>query len=175
MKTRLFAFCVGALIFFGCAQKEIVFTQEKLCQAPIGSIMHKNIIKKEGNATISQNEFKDYLIQIINGTNCLEIVTEPKEDTYALNATYNLKINNSVDEKILSSESTHTLNAQVTLSLSDNKQIRQEIGQSSIEVKDKEILGIGGKDKISREDEINAIKNSILLAIKNFISSLQAQ
>lgn len=175
MRTHFFTLCAGALLFLGCAQKEIVFTQEKLCQAPIASIMLQNIVKKEGNATISQGEFKDYLLEIINATNCLEVVTEAKDNTYALNATYDLKINNAVDEKMLSSESTHTLNAQVTLSISNDKQIRQEVGQSSIEVKDKEILGLGGKDKISREDEINALKNSTLLAIKGFISALQAQ
>lgn len=173
MKTHFFTLCAGTLLFLGCAQKEIVFTQEKLCKAPIASIMLQNIVKKEGNATISQGEFKDYLLEIINATNCLEVVSKAKENTYALNAMYDLKINNTVDEKVLSSESTHTLNAQVTLSISNDKQIRQEVGRSSIEVQDKEILGIGGKEKISREDEINAIKNSLLLALKNFIANIQ--
>ncbi|RDU69629.1 hypothetical protein CQA62_02995 [Helicobacter cholecystus] len=174
MKTHIFTLCSGVLLFLGCAQKEIVFTQEKLCQAPIASIILQNIVKKEGNATISQGEFKDYVLEVINTTNCLEIVTEAQENTYALNVTYDLKINNTIDKQILSSENTHTLNAQVTLSISNDKQIRQEVGQSSIEVKDKEILGLGGKDKISRKDEINALKNSLLLALKSFISTLQS-
>lgn len=175
MKTSLLGFCIGSLVLMGCAQKEIIFTQEKICQAPIASIMLQNIVKKQSNTTISQGEFKDYLVAIIKNTNCLELVEQSQEDTYALNATYDIKVSDNTTKKMLSSEHVQTLNAQVILSISDQTQIRQEMGQSSIEIQNKKILGIGSGDKISREDEANAIKNSILIAIKNFISSIQTQ
>lgn len=44
-----------------------------------------------------------------------------------------------------------------------------------LQAQEKRVLGLGEKEEISREDESNALRNSTLIAIKNFISSIQNQ
>lgn len=176
MKRISFLSLAAAVVFFGgCATKDVVFTQTPLCQAPIAEVSLQNITQKTSQTTLSKDEYKNILIQILKGTNCLTIVPKNQNNTYALSATYEVNLDTQEKKEMLSSQSTHTLKAKVTLYITGQNEIRQEVGQSMLQAQEKRVLGLGEKEEISREDEMNALKNSTLIAVKNFISSLQNQ
>lgn len=167
---------VSALFFLGgCATRDVVFTQTPLCQAPIAQVSLQNITQKLSNTTLSKEEYKNILTQILEGTNCLTIVPKNQDNTYVLSATYEVDINTQENKEMLSSQSIHTLKAKVTLHTTSQDEIRQDVGESTLQAQEKKILGLGEKEEISRDDEINALRNSTLIAIKSFISSLKNQ
>lgn len=172
MKKTLCCVAIASLILGGCASKDIIFTQTPLCQAPIATISLQNITQKDSQTTIGKEEYRTILTQILQGTNCLTITPNSQDDTYALSATYEVNLNSEEKKETLSSQSTHTLNAKVKLIITSQNEIRQEMGESTIQAQEKRVLGMGESEEISREDEINALRNSTLIAIKNFIKSL---
>lgn len=173
-KTALFSLALAIIFLGGCANKDVVFSQTPLCQAPIAEISLQNITQKSSNTTLSKEEYKNILTQILQGTNCLTIAPKNQDQTYALSATYEVNLNSEEKKEMLSSQSTHTLNAKVTLIITSESEIRQEVGESTIQAQEKRVLGLGEKEEISREDEINALRNSTLIAVKNFIKTLNA-
>lgn len=174
-RISLLSLAASIVFFGGCATKDVVFTQTPLCQAPIAEVSLQNITQKSSHTSISKDEYKNILTQILEGTNCLTIVPKNQDNTYALSATYEVDLDTQEKKEALSSQSTHTLKAKVTLYITGKDEIRQEVGQSMLQAQEKRVLGLGEKEEISREDESNALRNSTLIAIKNFISSLQNQ
>ena len=164
---------IASLILGGCASKDVIFTQTPLCQAPIATISLQNITQNDSQTTIAQEEYKTLLTQILQGTNCLTIASNPQERAYALSANYEVNLDTKEKKETLSSQSTHTLTAKVKLTITSESEIRQEMGESTIQAQEKRVLGMGESEQISREDEINALRNSTLIAIKNFIKSLK--
>lgn len=171
-KISLFTLGVAFVFFGGCAHKEITFSQTQLCQAPIAEISLQNITQKPSHTTLSKDEYKNILLQILQGTNCFTLTSNNQDQTYALSATYEVNLDTQEKKEMLSSQSTHTLKAKATLYFTGQNEIRQEFGESILQVEEKKVLGLGEKEEISREDEENALKNSTLIAIKNFIKSL---
>lgn len=174
-RISLLSLAASIVFFGGCATKDVVFTQTPLCQAPIAEVSLQNITQKSSHTSISKDEYKNILTQILEGTNCLTIVPKNQDNTYALSATYEVDLDTQEKKEALSSQSTHTLKAKVTLYITGKDEIRQEVGQSMLQAQEKRVLGLGEKEEISREDESNALRNSTLIAIKNFISSIQNQ
>lgn len=174
-RISLLSLAASIVFFGGCATKDVVFTQTPLCQAPIAEVSLQNITQKSSHTSISKDEYKNILAQILEGTNCLTIVPKNQDNTYALSATYEVDLDTQEKKEALSSQSTHTLKAKVTLYITGKDEIRQEVGQSMLQAQEKRVLGLGEKEEISREDESNALRNSTLIAIKNFISSIQNQ
>lgn len=174
-RISLLSLAASIVFFGGCATKDVVFTQTPLCQAPIAEVSLQNITQKSSHTSISKDEYKNILTQILEGTNCLTIVPKNQDNTYALSATYEVDLDTQEKKEALSSQSTHTLKAKVTLYITGKDEIRQEVGQSMLQAQEKKVLGLGEKEEISREDESNALRNSTLIAIKNFISSIQNQ
>lgn len=174
-RISLLSLATSIVFFGGCATKDVVFTQTPLCQAPIAEVSLQNITQKSSHTSISKDEYKNILTQILEGTNCLTIVPKNQDNTYALSATYEVDLDTQEKKEALSSQSTHTLKAKVTLYITGKDEIRQEVGQSMLQAQEKRVLGLGEKEEISREDESNALRNSTLIAIKNFISSIQNQ
>lgn len=174
-RISLLSLAASIVFFGGCATKDVVFTQTPLCQAPIAEVSLQNITQKSSHTTLSKDEYKNILTQILEGTNCLTIVSKNQENTYALSATYEVDLYTQEKKEMLSSQSIHTLKAKVTLYITSQNEIRQEVGQSMLQAQEKRVLGLGEEEEISREDESNALRNSTLIAIKNFISSIQNQ
>lgn len=174
-RISLLSLAASIVFFGGCSTKDVVFTQTPLCQAPIAEVSLQNITQKSSHTSISKDEYKNILTQILEGTNCLTIVPKNQDNTYALSATYEVDLDTQEKKEALSSQSTHTLKAKVTLYITGKDEIRQEVGQSMLQAQEKRVLGLGEKEEISREDESNALRNSTLIAIKNFISSIQNQ
>lgn len=172
-RISLLSLAASIVFFGGCATKDVVFSQTPLCQAPIAEVSLQNITQKSSHTSISKDEYKNILTQILEGTNCLTIVPKNQDNTYALSATYEVDLDTQEKKEALSSQSTHTLKAKVTLYITGKDEIRQEVGQSMLQAQEKRVLGIGEKEQISREDEMNALRNSTLIAIKNFINSIQ--
>lgn len=175
MKKSLCCVAIASFILGGCANKNVIFTQTPLCQAPIATISLQNVLQKDSQATISKDEYKNILTQILQGTNCLTIASDGQDKSYALSATYEVNLNTQEKKETLSSQSTHTLNAKVILTITSESEIRQEMGESTIQAQEKRVLGMGESEEISRDDEINALRNSTLIAVKNFIKSLNQQ
>lgn len=168
-----FSLLFSLLFFFGCAQKEFVFTQNAICQTPIANVFFQGVHKKTGSSTISEKEFKELLTEVIQKTGCINLVTSRDEGDYVLNATYEVFLENQSKEEIFQSKSRNTLKTQVVLNLSDGQSIRRDFGESKIEIEEKKILGIGESEQISKEDETKTIQSSALAALKNFISALK--
>lgn len=165
---------LGAIIFAGCATREIVFSQNKLCEAPLASLYLHTIVPKSSQSTLKPEEFKSLLLQTIKPTGCFELTSSPQENSYTLNVVYEVSTKNQEKDEILKVEIQNSLTAKVTLNLSNQKELRQEVGISTINTEGKRFLGIGEDVSISREDEQNATRNAILTALKSFIKNLQA-
>lgn len=177
-KIALFSYTLslslGALVFLGCAnQKEFVFTQSAICQAPIANVFFQSVHKKTGNTTINEKEFKTLLSEVVQNTGCINLVTSQEEGEYVLNATYEVRFESESQKEVFQSKSRNVLKAQVILNLSSAEGIRRDFGESTIEIQERKILGIGESEQISKEDEIKTIKSSALAALKNFISALR--
>lgn len=176
IKTPLYVFMLSSslLFFFGCVQKEFIFTQNAICQTPIANVFFQGVHKKTGNSTTDEKEFKELLTEVIKKTGCINLVHSRDEAQYILNATYEVLLKNQSQEEILQSKSRNILKTQVVLNLSNDQSIRRDFGESTIEIEEKKILGIGESEQISKEDEIKTIQSSALAALKNFISALQS-
>lgn len=165
---------LGAIIFAGCATREIVFSQNKLCETPLASLYLHTIVPKSSQSTLKPEEFKSLLLQTIKPTGCFDLISSPQENSYTLNVVYEVSTKNQEKDEILKVEIQNSLTAKVTLNLSNQKELRQEVGISTINTEGKRFLGIGEDVSISREDEQNATRNAILTALKSFIKTLQS-
>lgn len=172
-KTRISLYILSLLFFFGCTQKEFIFTQNAICQTPLTNVFFQGVYKKTGNSTINEKEFRELLAGVIDKTGCINLVKSRDESEYVLNATYEVTLTNQSQQEIFQSKSRNILKTQIILNLSNDENIRRDFGESTIEIEEKKILGIGESEQISKEDEIKAIQSSALAALKNFISALQ--
>ena len=170
----LVAFLLSSL-FLGCAQKEIVFNQNAICQAPIADIFLQSVYQKDSQSTTNQKEFEKILLDVIDKTGCIRLINAPKDGTYVLNATYEIKVQNEEKKELFKNQSSNTLIAKVILNLGNQSVIRRNFGESKISVKENKILGIGESEQISKDDEEKALKSSALAALKGFIADMQKQ
>ncbi|WP_027327543.1 hypothetical protein [Helicobacter pametensis] len=175
-KTQMISLgLLGALLLGGCAQRELVFTQDALCQSPIANIHLQSVYKKEGHSTTSEIEFKKDLETVIKNTGCIRLVNSPKDDAFTLNATYEVNVQNQAEKTTFKTKTNNILHAKVILNLSNQEIIRRDYGESKIAIEENKVLGIGENEQISQEDEEKALKSSILAALKSFIAAMQAK
>lgn len=161
---------ISGLLLVGCAQRELVFTQNTICQSPIAEIYLQGVFQKKSQGAVSEEEFKNLLEQVIQNTGCIRLLKKPQQGAYTLNATYEVKLDNAESKETFKSKSSHTLQTKVVLTLNNQEVIRRDFGESKISTEENKILGIGESEKISKDDEEKALKGSILAALKNFIS-----
>ncbi|WP_199919443.1 hypothetical protein [Helicobacter enhydrae] len=167
---------LAIFIFSGCATQQVIFSQNKLCHHPITTLKIQNIIKKEGFATISQQEFASLLKEVILSTNCVTLTQDQNpSDGYVANIDYKVQIHNAEEKQTFSTKTQNTLQAIVTFNFSNEKELRKEVGTSTIVTEGKKILGMGDGASVDVNDEKNALKNSVLVVITNLIKSLQSE
>lgn len=164
---------LGVFLLGGCAQRELMFTQDTICQAPIAKIFFQNVIQKEKNQIFHQDEIKKIMTQVIKNTGCFELVGSSDNPDYVVNAVYDTKVTAQNQKETFKTQTSNDFRVKVTLHSSNAQILRQDFGESIIQTQENKVLGIGEDEKISLEDEIKALKNSTLVALKGLITSLQ--
>ncbi|MCE3046791.1 hypothetical protein [Helicobacter kayseriensis] len=166
---------VSGLLLVGCAQRELVFTQNSICQSPVAEIYLQGVFQRNNQGTISEGEFRNLLEEVMQNTGCIHLLKKPQQGAYTLNAAYEIKMENTKSKETFKSKSNHTLQTRVVLTLNNQEVIRRDFGESKISTEENKVLGIGEDETISKDDEEKALKSSILAALKNFISEIDSQ
>lgn len=165
---------LSVLLLGGCAQRELVFSQDALCPSPIANVYLQGVHKKGGHGAVNEEEFGAILEGIMKGTGCIQLISSPQEGAYTLNATYEATLQNDREKSTFKSKSSNVLSTKVVLNLSNQEVIRRDYGEAKISAEENKVLGVGESEQITKEDEEKALKGSTLAALKSFISALQA-
>lgn len=172
VKQGFFVSGAMALFFYGCTAipvPDIPPTAQK-CSTPLANLQIDSITPLQNDLAIDPDFVKNLLNKASNeGCFTLDKIAS---NSYNAQVTYETTLQSNQEQKIATSSSQTSLNAQVKISLKNANSNKTFNGKSSVQISSKKVLDIGMDTQIKQADKnqviTEAFKAAYDSAVQNF-------